>query len=64
MCGAYSARRLAFVVLCGRASLAAGGGFATRTPCDFASLVGGGRLRALLGVVRVGYGQRGDGGGS
>ncbi|GAB3947604.1 hypothetical protein GCM10029976_077180 [Kribbella albertanoniae] len=37
MCGAYSARRLAFVVLCACASLGAGGGFATRTPFGLAS---------------------------
>ena len=37
---ADSADRLAFSVLCGFASLAAGGGSATRTPCAFASLGG------------------------
>jgi hypothetical protein len=42
---AESADRLAFVVLCGFASLAAGGGFATRTPDGFAALAGCGRLR-------------------
>ena len=35
---AESAGRVAFGILCGCASLAAGGGFATHAPCAFASL--------------------------
>ena len=56
---AESAGRVAFVVLCGCASLAAGGGSATRTPCAFASLGGCGwvcsSLTSLGWVGRFGH---------